>query len=206
MGTPRKFLEPNWSIQRAGCYELLKIFKYTGQSNTTTYDCLCLRCGARHILERRFLMRLAGRLKARLGRKGIKYWLQVHGTCPKCSASRNVSPAPAGDCISKLMFFRHVLDAYGLRVQIFAGPSGVSVKIVDGHGDTATLEQVCEPRFSEPACLVHPDLQASSDVNDFLRAFLRWANARDHTMLRWNGGEFSLRYAGSFGGPSELRD
>ena len=36
--------------------------------------------------------------------------------------------------------------------------------------------------------------------------FLKWANERDYTLVRWIGEEFSLRYAGSFGGPGKWSD
>ena len=206
MGTAREFLEPSWSIQRAGCYELLRIVNYTGKAGTTTYDCLCLRCGARHVLERRFLIRIATSLEVRLGRKGIKYWLQVHGACPQCPSDRKYSPAQPRDCISKALFFCHALDAHGLRLQIFSSPSGTAVKIVGIKGDTAILEQSGNSRRSELAFCFRRDLGASCSVEEALRAFIKWANQGEFTLVRWSGGEFSLRYAGSFGGPGELRD
>lgn len=206
MGTARESLEPDWNIQRAGCYELLRIVNYTGKADTTTYDCLCLRCGARHVLERRFLMRISSSLKARLGRKGTKYWLQLHGTCPQCPSAQAYSPAEARDCISKALFFRHALDTRGLRIQIVSSQRGVAIRIVDGHGDMAMLEQIGNSRRSDPAFLVHRGPAACSGAEDILRTFLQWANDRNYTMVRWNGGAFSLRYAGSFGGPGELRD
>ena len=205
MGIPREFLEPDWSIQRAGCYELLTIKNYTGRASNTTYDCLCLRCGSRHILERRCLMRIATSLKARLGRKGIKYWLQVHGNCPSCPNRRAASPAPAEDCISKATFFRHALDARGLRILLASGPFGTIVQIVDSSGNPAALEESGGQGRSEAARMITHALAPFCSEEDALRTFLEWANQRDYTLVRWNGGRFSLRYAGSFGGPGELR-
>lgn len=209
MATPRQLLEPDWGIQRAGCYELLTIRNYAGQAATTSYDCLCLRCGSRHILERRMLMRIDASLKARLGRKGIKYWLQIHGNCPECPKDRAPSPAPPEDCISKatfFTFFRHALDARGLRILIASGPFGTIVQIVDSSGNLATLEASGAQGRSEPARMATGTLDPSCLAEDALRSFLEWANRRDYTLVTWSGGRFSLRYAGSFGGPWELRD
>jgi hypothetical protein len=160
-----------------------------------------LRCGKRPVLERRFLMRIATSLNARLGRRGIKYWLQVHGTCSQCLSDRTYSPAEPRDCISKALFFRHALDAYGFRLQILSSPSGVAVKIVDVHRCVAKLEQIEDSRRSDSACLVQSEPTASSSVEDIVRAFLHWANGLDYAVLRWSGRSLSLRYAGSFGGP-----
>jgi len=205
MGTPRHFLEPSWSIQRAGCYELLAIEHYTGRAATTTYDCLCLRCGARHVLERRYLMSLVRSLRARLGRKGIKYWLQVHGTCPKCPTSRAPSPATAEKSISRLTFFRHMLDAHGLQILIVSSSTGTVVQITDAKGSLAELERVGKHRDRASARMLTRGLEASCSVESALGAFLKWADQEDFTTINRGGRGISLRYGGAFGGPGELR-
>jgi len=205
MGTPRHFLEPSWSIQRAGCYELLAIEQYTGSAATTTYDCLCLRCGARHVLQRRYLMSLVRSLRAKLGRKGIKYWLQVHGTCSKCPTSRAPSTATAEESISRLTFFRHMLDAHGLQILIASCSTGTVVQIADADGNPAELERVGQHRYRAPARMLTREREASCSVEGALRAFLEWADQEDFTMINRSGHEISLRYGASFGGPGELR-
>jgi hypothetical protein len=201
-----EFLTPEWSISRAGCYELLKIHKYTGVAATTTYDCLCLRCGTRHVIERKLLLRIANNLSRRLGKQS-KFWLQIRGFCPACTDLRAPLPALPENCISKATFFCHKLNAYGLQVDVVADRRGTTVKITH-QGKIADLRRcrLNDPDHTILASMSEPDLAGDVDVETALRAFLAWANRQDLTLLRWQGGEISLRYASAFGGPGELRD
>lgn len=151
-------------------------------------------------------MRIATSLKASLGTKGIKYWLQIHGNCPNCPNRKAPSPAPAEDRISKATFFRHALDARGLRILIASTTSGTAIQIVDTDGSLAELERSGVPRRSELARMITREPDPACSVESALRAVFEWANHRDYTLVKWSRGEFSLRYADSFGGPGELRD
>ncbi len=150
-------------------------------------------------------MSLVRSLRARLGRKGIKYWLQVHGTCPNCPTSRAPSPATAEESISRLTFFRHVLDAHGLQILIVSSCTGTVVQIADAKGGLAELEGVGEHRHRAPARMLTRELEASVSVESALGAFLEWADQEDFTTINKGGQEISLRYGGSFGAPGELR-
>jgi len=207
--TKREFLEPSWSISRAGCYEILKIVDFTGMARTTTYDCLCLRCGTRHILKRQELMRLSTALKKTLGKKGIRYWLQVHGACPKCPDPQPKSPALASDCISYGTYIRHKLDALGFQLLVVTSGGRSLVQISDPHGKVVMLQGVvcAEPELTDnrlsrkctasdssklkeisaPARMVATGLDRESSVEDALEAFLSWMQENHYVGVQSEG-------------------
>jgi hypothetical protein len=209
MNAKREFLEPGWSISRAGCYEIFKIVEFTGTARTTRYDCVCLRCGTRHILERHQLMRLSTALKKTLGKKGIRYWLQVHGTCPNCTDPRPRSPARACDCISYAEFIRHKLDALGFQLLVVTSGGRSVVQICDSRGKVVTVRgTLCaEPNLARdrlrgessaalselkeirsPARMVTTGLNRESSVEAALETFLSWMEKNHFEGVESDGG------------------
>jgi hypothetical protein len=73
-----------------------------------------------------------------------------------CPNGRAPSPAPAEDCISKATFFRHALDARGLRILIASTPAGTAIQIIDTSGNLASLEDTQRREPLAPSLPLNP--------------------------------------------------
>jgi hypothetical protein len=204
-------MEPGGSIpSRAGCLELVRIHTYTGSTKETTYDCVCLRCGAAHVMPRPKLQGMIATVRRRHEAQDPRWWLSIYGSCPKCPPVRGHEKARPNECITKERFFRAALSLHGLQIRVVTRAGGnTSVAITDSGGKVASLCNCALPheqKLSTDAIATTEAIQADCEPSRAVVSFLEWANRGNYTYIKWGDKQESFCYCACFGAPPELPD